>query len=421
MLRQKRFLSILTIAAVSAGLFCGTPQTVQAAGVNVETHSQKEIARYLHETDASVKDSIIYKKEPSLKSNLEAGVLSEETQAKGIAMVNQLRFVAGLGEVTLDTDAIKAMQAAALVSAANGSLSHSPKQPSGMSEELFEAGLQGAGSANLSFGRGSINRAILAGWMGENSSAGSLAGVGHRRWILNPRMTKTAFGAVGSYCSMYIFDRSGHSKASGVVWPAQQMPLEYFTDRDPWSYSFGKVIENTEEVAVQLVKRSTGQTWNFSEEKADGFFAVNNDWYAAPGCVIFRPDDVTYEADDIFDVTITGLPTAVEYSVTFFDVSKVALYDPAQITAQPEDVSVKQGEVASFTVEVTGDVLTYQWQYKNADASEWKDSSIGAAKTPVMAFTVTEDKSLDGRQYRCVISDATGKRVVSDSAALNIK
>ena len=66
--------------------------------------------------------------------------------------------------------------------------------------------------------------------------------VGYRRWMLNPKLGKVGFGAVsdpkGTYSSIYVLD-AGNSEASetGVVWPAQNMPVEYFNADFAWSIS----------------------------------------------------------------------------------------------------------------------------------------------------------------------------------------
>lgn len=46
----------------------------------------------------------------------------------------------------------------------------------------------------------------------------------------------------------------------------------------------------------------------------------------------------------------------------------------AQITVQPKNATVTEGETASFTVEANGENLFYQWQQKTTDSeSDWAD------------------------------------------------
>ena len=66
------------------------------------------------------------------------------------------------------------------------------------------------------------------------------------------------------------------------------------------------------------------------------------------------------------------------------------------ITQQPQDFEGAVGETATFTVQATGDGLTYQWQYKDPGSSTWLNSSF---KTPSMTCKITAAR--DGRAYHC--------------------
>ncbi len=91
------------------------------------------------------------------------------------------------------------------------------------------------------------------------------------------------------------------------------------------------------------------------------------------------------------------------------------------ITSQPANQTAAVGEKVSFTVAAVGEGLTYQWQYKNASAANWSSSGVAAAKTANMTFTVSTDKALNGRQYRCIITDKNGIEVTSNAATLTVK
>ena len=86
------------------------------------------------------------------------------------------------------------------------------------------------------------------------------------------------------------------------------------------------------------------------------------------------------------------------------------------ITAQPVDASGYIGDTAKFTVTATGAGLTYQWQYDNG--SGWKDSGMTGAKTSTLSVPITEARN--GQKYRCVIKDANGKTLTSNSAVLKV-
>ena len=86
------------------------------------------------------------------------------------------------------------------------------------------------------------------------------------------------------------------------------------------------------------------------------------------------------------------------------------------ITQQPQDFTGAVGETATFTVQATGDGLTYQWQYQEPGGSTWLNSSF---KTPSMTCKITAAR--DGRQYRCIVTDASNQSVTSEPAAIIVK
>ena len=85
-----------------------------------------------------------------------------------------------------------------------------------------------------------------------------------------------------------------------------------------------------------------------------------------------------------------------------------------KITQQPESCSVKMGDTASATVVATGNGLSYQWYYRNANSSKFKKSTT---TTPTYATTMTKER--DGRKIYCVIKDAAGNSVTSDTVTLS--
>lgn len=86
------------------------------------------------------------------------------------------------------------------------------------------------------------------------------------------------------------------------------------------------------------------------------------------------------------------------------------------ITSQPQDITVKAGETATFTVEATGTDLTYQWERDTGKGFEiWggKNGKMASFTTGVLS------KGGDGYQYRCIVSNSAGS-VTSDSATLTV-
>lgn len=271
-----------------------------------------------------------YSDNPSTKNPYKAGHLSDESLHNALNLLNFIRYVAGIpADVTLNEDYIELAQAGALVNCVNNELSHTPKQPSGFPDELYEKAKKGCGSSNIAYNYGNMARSLLNGWMYDGDSD-NIGVMGHRRWVLNPSMTQTGFGAVGAYSAMYAFDRKGSSITNYVAWPARNMPIELMNGLGtPWTLSLGSDYKSAErgQVTVTLKNVSTGKTWTFAEKKQDGYFQVNSGGYGMPNCIIFRPNNISYDKTSQFYVSVTGLKdkdgeaATLSYYVDFFSLS----------------------------------------------------------------------------------------------------
>lgn len=86
------------------------------------------------------------------------------------------------------------------------------------------------------------------------------------------------------------------------------------------------------------------------------------------------------------------------------------------ITKQPQPVSVKVGETATFTVEAAGEGLSYQWRVNKNDNAGFVDI-VGANSESYTLNAVSKD--CNGYQYQCVVSNA-GDSVTSGTVTLTV-
>lgn len=335
---KKRVSIILTMALCitlgSSYVRADDTSASTAKGINVAYHTQEEIRNFCNENGVTLRDALTYAQEPVVSGDYSAGKLSDETLDSAVKMLNCVRYIAGISYNVKVTDSYNSLaQTATLVNYVNNILSHYPAKPADMDESLYELGVEGASSSNIaraSWKGCSMNWTIVDSWM-EDGDDYNIDRVGHRRWLINPKMKCTGFGAVsgnrGTYSAVYAFDTKNSKAAEyGVAWPAQNMPVEYFGAGFPWSVSMGSTVDISS-VKVKLTRESDNKTWNFSSSEADGYFNVNNDGYGQKGCIIFRPDtDEDYEAGDVYNVSITGLGDGkdVSYSVNFFELGKIS-------------------------------------------------------------------------------------------------
>ena len=84
--------------------------------------------------------------------------------------------------------------------------------------------------------------------------------------------------------------------------------------------------------------------------------------------------------------------------------------NPAQtkpvITTQPASTSGKAGETVRFSIKATGQDLSYQWYYRQPDASSWTAVSAASGKTANYSFTAAARHN--GYRYKCVVSNSAG-------------
>ena len=394
-----------TKAATASALKVGALGT-QATSVspNVTTHTKVQIIDYLANSGVSINDPTTYAVEPVFYTQM--GDLSAQTKQKALAMLNNVRYIAGLNPVTLSDEYGKLAQAGTFADHAVGTLTHYPaksgSKPDDMAEDVWQMGITGASSSNISWGA-TLLGAIRSGWMADDD-AGNIPMMGHRRWCLNPTMGATGFGFTGTYGAMYSIDWSGSGSQGNVVWPAQVMPIEYFGPTFPWTISTGSEIANIASVKVMLTNKNTGATWVFDQisdaaptDRTAKYFNVDNGGYASPGCIIFRPDNVTYTPGDVFHVKAEGVNgKTIEYDVEFFSGYPVTSASFDQDTYYRSysggklPLNIEPADASGYKVE---------WKSSNADAITVSDDgklTVVAPGTSTITATIAGEYTKSG-------------------------
>ncbi|WGM31040.1 CAP domain-containing protein [Brevundimonas sp. NIBR11] len=146
--------------------------------------------------DFAARAVALYAEQPDIE-NCRPGRLKPEIRTTLTARVNEVRALHGLAPVTYNTATEDTATAAAMVFAANGSLSHYP----GSWWRCFtEDASTGARLSNI-FGGASERLMFISmdemvtGWMTDvrHMNPGS---IGHRRWLLDPFLATISFGRV---------------------------------------------------------------------------------------------------------------------------------------------------------------------------------------------------------------------------------
>lgn len=353
--------------------------TSSSSSKKVETHSQEELIAKYESLGLKNIDTGTMKAQTNLTSgSYSAGSLSDETLNNALKVLNFVRYIAGLDDnVKLNSSYTTAAQNATLIMAINGGLSHSPTQPSGLSNSLYDSGFLGASKSNLSAGRSDLKTAIINGWMNDSDSS-NISKVGHRRHILRPTAKTTGFGLANNltdskykaYAAQYCIDDTYFDKTSltgGVMWPAQNMPTEFFVKDYAWSYSsMNNSIPSG--ATVTLTKNNGEQVWNLSSKDSDisgNYLTIASESYGDKGCIIFKAKDLTYKNGDIFKVEIKNGSTLFDsYEVNFFDIEPFVEPEIQVEYAEGSAINYTQKESKNaLTVTGTSDkgTLSYQW------------------------------------------------------------
>ena len=138
----------------------------------------------------------------------QAGRLTQAAKDRALEAMNQIRALHGLKPVQYSQRYDQQVQAAALIQVANQFLNHRPP-PSALC--YTEAGAVGSRTSNLRRGGGN-NRdwhgdsvRYMVSWTDDANNAGLVAGVGHRRWMLNPFAAYMSYGQVVGFAAQKVF------------------------------------------------------------------------------------------------------------------------------------------------------------------------------------------------------------------------
>lgn len=357
-------------------------------------------------------------------ANYAPAVLTEEARVTFLGWLNYYRTAAGLTTVTLSEEANRYTSYGALCMAMlNNNLTHDPPKPADMNDEDYRIAYAAASSSNLSYRFGYSENSIMEGTVSGqicDSSISNIFVVGHRRWLLDPRMLTTGVGAAdngGNYFTAVKVFAEGVSwdyyvnDYDFISWPASGKNLtETFPKDTPWSITLNpKKYEEPEETNVQItLKRiNDGKTWTFDASNDSGYgpekthFFVDNEGYGIENCITFRPsyDDISAYVG-IYEVTVTGIydssgnETSLSYTVEFAplesDLSNysVTVADPHLYTGQAIRPEVTVMAASTKLMEGTDYTVTYSNNVEPGTATATVKGIGNYSGTVELPFTI---------------------------------
>lgn len=174
-------------------------------------------------------------------------------------------------------------------------------------------------------------------------------------------------------------------------------------------------IANTSSTSIQYGTGNNGTggiVWNGSNGTVYGEATLQEDINIGEGESLTLDDGASLNAGN-HNVIVDGgmldenlansLGNSVKYAPT--------------ITTQPTSQTVTEGGTATFTVVTSGtEPLSYQWQQSTDSGQSWTDIDGATDATYTTEATTT---SMNGYQYRCVVSNSAGI-ITSDAVSLTV-
>ncbi len=128
-------------------------------------------------------------------------------------------------------------------------------------------------------------------------------------------------------------------------------------------------------------------------------------------------EDTVYVITDNYGNSYTPLEINQDEEYKDYAYVRVActLSPAPTIIQQPVDYVGAEGSTASFTVVAVGEGLTYQWWIRNPGDNEFTKSTRRTA-----TYTTNLRAASSGRELYCVVTDANGNSVTSDTVTMSI-
>ncbi len=341
-------LLLCTAPVLSAHEEVSQPELPEAIAVDPR---QQAIADYWNSLTPEA--TTVFTALPSARTPYAIGELDSVYLNDGLRLLNFYRWLAGLESVSLSDHLNVQAQYGAVVLAANDSLTHTPKKPADMTESFYRMGANACAGSNISMRLGydinTLLQSALQAYMDERSASNRMD-LGHRRWLLDPRMGKVGFGLATSatnrqYITVPISDNTGTgAMPESILWPAAgYFPNNIFTPGTPWSVILDtgvyRVPRETQ-LQITVTRHRDGKAFVLpvldgqAQLTDEGSYLLVNDRNYGPGCCVSFSigktalgdssywGDYTVHIDGLY--TLDGQHAPMEYTVRFFDAENLS-------------------------------------------------------------------------------------------------
>jgi hypothetical protein len=109
---------------------------------------------------------------------------------------------------------------------------------------------------------------------------------------------------------------------------------------------------------------------------------------------------------------------------TVFNGSNLNIYFPPSINSNPSDATVTEGNNANFSINASGQGLSYQWQMSQDQGISWENLSNGGHYSNVNSSTLHVNNvrsTMEGLRFRCVVNGTCEPSVTSNYGTLHVE
>jgi hypothetical protein len=235
------------------------------------------------------------------------GDIGAIARANALRLVNLYRWLAALPPVTTDPTHDAQDQACALMMRANNMISHMPPN----TWTCYTAdGATGASNSNVSSGPAvsSVDLYMI--------DPGNATTIGHRRWVLSNSLGPIGIGGTDKASCMWTLSGTGKAGKPWMAWPAAGIvPVQALTQRggmtvDSTGWTVMSDSINLAGAQVTVTVDGTAQPVTVTQLDAN---------YGSRYAIRFNPTGWTTQAGKTYVVAVSGIPTAINYTVQVVD------------------------------------------------------------------------------------------------------
>jgi hypothetical protein len=302
----------------------GVCEPDQASCLKVDTLSRRDVLAFYHSVFSNGRQPEASPEWDGHVSALLPGNTSAAFQSDVLRRVNFYRALAGVpANLTLNVEKSAKAQEAALLIARNSGLSHYPRKEHSewVGLEQFPRGVEASAKSNLSLG--AHGPAAVDGQIRDDGDANK--NVGHRRWLLSPRLREIGTGDVpespgfdAANAIWVVGEPQGTATKDFVLWPsrgyfpASLLPCRWSVSHPEADFTGATVLVWRD--GVQVAVRAT-RTCSTPANGSEGERTLV--WEPAAGSSA-APADVRF-AVEVTGIRIDGVEHRLAYEVVAFD------------------------------------------------------------------------------------------------------